>query len=258
MYAARYPLDDSIIISSGGNKKIFKIFPDEQRHEIFVDCEKYELKNVGNCIPDKNGNVWINEITGCRLWQFDSEGKKKMILGQGTPGFNSHPVKFSEAKFHWIYDIRMGPDNNLYVLDSRNFTLRMLDFDKNEVINIAGCGSSGYTGDGSLAKEATFGSDVNEQFDGPWAISIDEIGNIYVGDTHNHVVRMIEKSTGKISTILGNPNYIPSKKNSVNETDLEKINLPKICSMDYYNSQLFIPEWDGDLIVIEKIFKNSV
>ncbi len=110
-------------------------------------------------------------------------------------------------------------------------------------------------GDGKSAKKATLGSDKNEQFDGPWAISLDEEGTIYIGDTHNHVIRMVEKKKKKriISTIAGNPDYVPSLRNSVDETDPFKINLPKICSLDYYNRELLIPEWDGDLIVLEKV-----
>lgn len=36
------------------------------------------------------------------------------------------------------------------------------------------------------------------------------------------------------------------------ETDLLKLNLPKTCSMDYYEGCLFIPDWNDDLIVLEK------
>ena len=30
------------------------------------------------------------------------------------------------------------------------------------------------------------------------------------------------------------------------------LNLPKICGLDYFNGRLFIPEWDGDLVVLKK------
>jgi len=253
MYVSRHPKEKSIIISSGGNKKIFKFFPEDKKAEVLIDAQKHGLKDIGNCVFDKEGNIWINEITGYRIWQFDLEGKKMCVVGDGKPGFQEGTVNCENAQFNWIYDIRIGPDNNLYILDSRNYTLRMIDFDLGKVIVIAGTGKPGYSGDGGLATEATFGSDKSEKFDGPWAISLDEEGNIFIGDTHNHVVRMVEKKSEMISTIAGNSSYIPSKKNLINETNLFKINLPKICSMDYYNKELFIPEWDGDLIVLEKI-----
>lgn len=64
---------------------------------------------------------------------------------------------------------------------------------------------------------------------------------------------MVEKKTNIISTIAGNHEAKTHKRNNPNEKDPLNLNLPKICSMDYYNGCLFIPEWDGDLIVLEKI-----
>ncbi len=254
MYISRSPIDESLAISSGGNNKVFKLFPDEKKVDIFIDMKEYGVNDIGNCVFDKEGNMWINEITGCRLWQFDSKGQKKKVLGNGKPGFQKESTNFDDVQFNWIYDIRLGPDNNLYILDSRNYAVREIDFEEEKVKHIAGTGEPGYSGDGGLAKKATFGSNTNEKFDGPWSMALDKLGNIFIGDTHNHVVRMIEKKKKKrvIATIVGNPEYIPSLRNSVDEKDLLKINLPKICSMDFYNNELFIPEWDGDLIVLEK------
>jgi hypothetical protein len=253
-YISKSPKDKTVLVSSGGNNQIFKIFPNEKRAELFMDMKEHGIKDIGNCVFDKEGNIWLNEITGCRVWQFDRYGKPKVILGTGKPGFQIEKVDFKEVQFNWVYDIRTGPDENLYVLDSKNYAVRLVNMADQTVETIVGTGESGYSGDGSNAKKATLGSNDSEKFDGPWSLSLDEIGNIFIGDTQNHVVRMVVKKKKKyiISTIAGNPNFIPSRRNSVNETDPLKLNLPKICSMDYYNNELFIPEWDGDLIVLEK------
>jgi NHL repeat len=42
------------------------------------------------------------------------------------------------------------------------------------------------------------------QFNGPQAVAVDALGNIYIADRNNHVVRMVTKSTGIISTVAGN------------------------------------------------------
>ncbi|MFX0006485.1 MAG: hypothetical protein ACFFAV_07115 [Candidatus Hermodarchaeota archaeon] len=254
-FVSRSPTDDTLIIASKGNKRIYKLLPDEKKFELFIDMEEVGANDIGNCVFDKEGNVWINEVTGCKIWQFDSHGKKKNVLGDGKPGFQLDTVSFNDAQFNWIYDLRIGPDNYVYVLDSGNYTVRMIDISEETVELIVGTGEPGYLGDGKDAKKATLGSDKNEQFDGPWAMALDEDGVIFIGDTHNHVVRMVEKKKKKriISTILGNTEYTPSLRNSVDETDPFKINLPKICSMDYYNKELFIPDYNGDLIVFEKL-----
>jgi DNA-binding beta-propeller fold protein YncE len=185
-YITTSPDDGATLVSSGGTNKIYKIFPEKKA---------VRLKDIGNCEYDLDGNVWVNEITGCRVWQFDSEGNKKLVLGQGTPGFQRKPTTFAKARFNWIYDLRLGPDGNIYVLDSKNYALRMIDLQNKTVTLVVGTGEPGYTGDGGNPLDATLGSDPNEKFDGPYSLSLDEDGNIYIGDTQNHVLRRSLGST---------------------------------------------------------------
>ena len=243
-------VDRTLLVVSSGNKKIYKIMPEMKKASLFIDADEFGLKDCQNCVYDFNGNVWINEVTGCRVWQFDQNGRPLETLGNGQPGFQREPVSFNQVKFNWIYDLRRGDDGNIYVLDSKNFAVRMIDIINKEVRLIAGTGEGGYTGDGGDALKATFGCNSDE--DGPWSLSLDEKGNIFVGDTQNHVVRMIERSTNLIYTIAGNPDIEPGKRNDPEESDPLKLNLPLICSLDYYNGRLFIPEWAGDLIILAK------
>jgi DNA-binding beta-propeller fold protein YncE len=252
-YITTSPDDGATLVSCAGTNKIFKIFPEKQAVKLFIDTGKIGLKDIGNCEYDLEGNIWVNEVTGCRVWQFDSKGNKIQVLGQAAPGFQTKPTTFDSVRFNWIYDLRLGPDGNIYVLDSKNFALRMIDLQNEKVILLAGTGKPGYTGDGADALHATLGSDPNEHFDGPYALSLDEDGNMYIGDTQNHVVRMIEKTTNIVSTIAGKHMMEPHLRNDPHETNPLQLNIPKICSLDYFNQCLFIPEWDGDMIILEKI-----
>jgi len=223
---------------------------------LLVDGSDLGMRDAGNCVVDDEGFIWVNEVEGCRIWRFDSTGKPTLTLGDGKPGFHSEPVGFSEARFSWIYDIRKGPDGNIYVLDSRNFAVRMIDIMNRKVLTLAGTGKGGYEGEGEIARFATFGSDPSAHFNGPISLSVDEAGNIFVGDRFNHVVRMIHKETGIIRTIAGSRENFAEEENDPTETDLLALNLPKISSMDYHNGRLFVPtditEDTGDLIVLRK------
>lgn len=141
-------MDDTIstivVPSRNTNPQIYKIFPEKKAVKLFIDTGKMGLKDIGNCEYDLDGNVWVNEITGCRVWQFDSEGSKKQVLGQGTPGFQKKPTTFAEARFNWVYDLRLGPDGNIYVLDSKNYALRIIDLQNKRVTLIVGTGEPGY------------------------------------------------------------------------------------------------------------------
>ena len=63
------------------------------------------------------------------------------------------------------------------------------------ISTVAGTGVSGYSGDGGLATAALI--------DNPFCIAFDAVGNLYFSDYYIHVIRMVLKSTGIISTVVG-------------------------------------------------------
>jgi len=254
-------VDGSLLVSNFGDARLYRIDVGKKKADLFVDGSRIGMKDAGNCVVDNEDLVWVNEVKGCKIWRFDSKGKPVLTLGDGTPGFQSNAVDFSEAKFSWIYDIRRGPDGNIYVLDSRNFAVRLIDLKRSVVKTLAGTGKSGYEGDHGAALNATFGGDPTVRFDGPISLSLDEDGNIFVGDRQNHVVRMIHRKSGIIRTIAGNCNSVKGKSNNLNEKDPLKLNLPEISSMDYYNGRLFVPTdlspETGDLAVLRRADTGS-
>ncbi len=253
MYIDNLP-DQTLIVSNFGDARLHRINVERRRSELFVDGSKIGMKDVGNCVVDDGGLVWVNEVEGCRIWRFDGTGKTVLKLGDGTPGFQTGSVDFGEARFSWIYDMRRGPDGNIYVLDSKNFAVRLIDLRKRVVKTIAGTGKAGYDGDDGDALNATFGSNPTARFDGPISLSLDEEGNIFVGDRQNHVVRMIDKKSGVITTIAGRHNSVKGLSNNPDEKDPLKLNLPEISSMDYHDGHLFVPtdltQEEGDLAIL--------
>jgi hypothetical protein len=234
-------VDGTLLVSNFGDARLYRIDVETKKAELFADGLRIGMKDVGNCVVDNEGLVWVNEVKGCRIWRLDSTGKPTLTLGDGMPDFRFGEVGFDEAKFSWIYDIRRGPDGNIYVLDSKNFAVRMVDLKRRVVNTLAGTGKAGYEGDEGDALNATFGSNPAARFDGPISLSLDEDGNIFVGDRMNHVVRMINRKSGIIRTIAGNHNCVKGMSNNPKEKDPLKLNLPEISSMDYYDGHLFVP-----------------
>jgi hypothetical protein len=249
--------DGTLLVSNFVDARLYRIDPERKKAELFVDGLRIGMKDAGNCVVDNEGLVWVNEVKGCRIWRFDSTGKPVLTLGDGTPDFQSGTVDFEEAKFNWVYDIRRGPDGNIYVLDSRNFAVRLIDMKRRVVNTIAGTGKAGYEGDDGNALKATFGSDPAARFDGPISLSLDEEGNIFVGDRMNYVVRMIHRKSGIIRTIAGKHGGVKGMSNNPEEKDPLKLNLPEISSMDYWNGRLFVPTdltpEVGELAVLRKL-----
>jgi sugar lactone lactonase YvrE len=63
------------------------------------------------------------------------------------------------------------------------------------IVNVAGTGQAGYSGDGGPAVQAR----LNMPFD----VVLDARGNLYVSDTFNHCVRRVDARTGVIETVAG-------------------------------------------------------
>jgi streptogramin lyase len=64
-----------------------------------------------------------------------------------------------------------------------------------EVVTIAGNGKADHTGDGGLARDAGVG--------GPFGVSLGPDGALYICETTNHVVRRLDETTGRLTTVAG-------------------------------------------------------
>ncbi len=109
----------------------------------------------------------------------------------------------------------------LYMADRGNYIIRKLDITNLSgapLILIAGTvGSSGYR----------FSAGYSAQFTLPVGIAADGMGNLYVADTGNHIIRKVEISTRKVTTVAGSPGQ-PGFMNS--EFGPPLFNLPRgIC-----------------------------
>jgi hypothetical protein len=248
--------DGSLLVSNLGNACLYRVDTKRMEARLLVDGRALGLADMGNCVVDDEGCAWVNEVRGCRVWRFDAAGQVMEVLGSGQPGFQPDPVTFEDVRFNWIYDLRRAPDGRILVLDSRNFALRAIEIAERRVVTLAGTGSPGYTGDGGDAGHATFGSDPTARFDGPISLSLDEAGDVFIGDRFNHVVRMIERETGRISTIAGRPSADAERPNDPAEHHPLRLNLPEISSMDYRAGSLFVPTDltadRGDLAVLRR------
>ena len=90
--------------------------------------------------------------------------------------------------------VSVSPVGQVVITDISNVRIRVLTQDP-LVGTIAGTGASSYSGDGGLAYLATFST--------PRETATDSLGNIYVADSLNRVIRKISGST--ISTYAGIP-----------------------------------------------------
>src|SRR6185295_11891499 len=89
--------------------------------------------------------------------------------------------------------IAVDKAGNLYIADSGNNKIRRIST-TGIISTVAGTGTAGFSGDGSLA--------INAQLNNPTGVSVDSAGNLYIADNRNFRIRKVS-TDGTISTIAG-------------------------------------------------------
>jgi DNA-binding beta-propeller fold protein YncE len=115
--------------------------------------------------------------------------------------------------------VAVAPDGDLIVADSHNNRIRRVDWPTGVIITIAGSGKSDYDGDDQPAVAAALNL--------PSAVAAAPNGDIYIADTLNYRVRMIDHATGFIHTIAGDGQ--PADDGAVGDggpATLARLNMP--------------------------------
>jgi len=114
--------------------------------------------------------------------------------GNRTAGFTGDGGAPTSAQLDLPLGLTFDSSLNLYLADSVNQRIRKIS--GGTINTVAGDGTLGYAGDGKAATSA--------ELLYPAGVAVDSIGNIYIADTNNHVIR--EVVTGITATGLGLPN----------------------------------------------------
>ena len=108
----------------------------------------------------------------------------------------------------------------------------------------AGTGAAGYTGDGGLATAA--------QLNSPFSIAFDALGDMYFSEFLNNVIRMVRKSTGIISTVVGTG--IAGYSGDGGLATSAKLNQPAGLAFDATGNMYIV---DNGLSVIRMVLKST-
>ncbi len=140
-------------------------------------------------VIDQSGNVLVTDTQNNRILLL-KENEMQGIIGKESNIGGYVDDTTNEAVFNGPMDITGSLKEGLYVSDSENNVIRFIK-DK-QVITYAGSGASEYK-DGSREKAA---------FNCPMGLASDDKGNIFVADTLNHSIRVIDKA-GNVTTLAG-------------------------------------------------------
>lgn len=188
------------------------------------------LDGAGNLYIADTGNNAVREIVG-------ATGIIKTVAGNGTQGNAGDGGPAVSANLNQPLGVTVDIGGNLFIADTGNNRIRRVDASSGTITNVAGDpnGTAGYSGDNGVPTSA--------QLNGPNAVAFDRYGNMFIPDSLNNVVRLVQTS-GTISTFAGGGStpiqYGPSPT-------LAKLNLPSAVIVDAAQN-VFIADTQNEAI----------
>jgi sugar lactone lactonase YvrE len=159
------------------------------------------FKAPSGLAADANSNVFVSDTGNNVIRELTAGGYVALAAGASTVcssgagatdvfGNGCPPL---QASFNGPTGLQFDAKGNLYIADTGNSEVREIT-QANRVIAVAGTGSAGGSGNGGLGTGA--------QLSGPTGVAVDAGGNVYIADTGNSAIRVVNPG-GNISTVAG-------------------------------------------------------
>lgn len=168
------------IIAGGGTNTLSNI--------AATDAQLYSPNSIA---VDSSGNVYISESND-KVRKITSGGVIQDFAGTGSFGNSGDGGQATNAQLNLPKGLYIDSTNKVYIADSINKRIRVVDTSSGVITTYAGGGSS--LGDSGNATDAEFLSPID--------VSGDSSGNIFVADNGNYRIRKIN-SSGVITTYAG-------------------------------------------------------
>lgn len=221
-----------------------------------------------------DGNLYIADTNNHRIRLVKTNGRISTVAGNGTAGFSGDGGKPTNAQLNAPHKIALDGQDNLLIADTNNGRIRKVTWaqggkittvaqvssprgvavDANgniyvstghfvkkvdpsgTITNVAGTGTSGYSGDGGPATSARL------YF--PAGLAVDGQGQIFIADSSNHRIRKVD-TAGIITTVAGNGSW--GDDGDGGQATNAQMKVPTGVAVDGYGN-FFFSEFDGQRI----------
>ncbi|MGD8700296.1 MAG: hypothetical protein PVJ43_13455 [Gemmatimonadales bacterium] len=160
-----------------------------------VDALAADIATPAGVAVDAAGHVYFSEFAGNRIRRLEPDGTLVTFAGTGAAEFGGDggPANLATLKQPAGLTIE---DSILYMADSGNHRIRVVDLETSVIQTLAGAGGAGFRGDGGPAAEALL--------DNPYSVAIGTNGvNLFIADTDNNRVRVVNLQSLVIATFIG-------------------------------------------------------
>lgn len=150
---------------------------------------------LGVTWDSSTSRLYIADTNNNRIRVISNSGIISTVAGTGVAGYSGDSMLATTATISYPMKITTDGTGNLYIADTDNHRVRFITKSTGIITTVAGTGDAGYNGDGGYAFMATLFR--------PSDVTLDPSGNIYIADAANNRIRMVDRSSGIISTVAG-------------------------------------------------------
>lgn len=157
------------------------------------------LKSPSGLAADSDGNVYVADTGNGLIREITTSGYI-VLIGGGASSVCATGDVFGDgclatsAQFSNPTGLQVDAARNIYVADTGDNLVRRIIASTGTVVAVAGTGQAGASGNGGAATGA--------QLNGPTGLAVDAAGDVYIADTGNAVIRLVNAS-GIINTAVG-------------------------------------------------------
>ena len=210
-YGLRFDSSGRLYVVDTGNNRIRRWDPNTgiittaggfwySYHNDGAQATNAFLNSPRNVAFDGSMNMYIADTVSQRIRFVDiATGVISTIAGNGFMGSSGDGGPATSCELNFPTDV-IVVGSNLYIADSGNHKIRLVDLVTGVISTFAGTGQWSVTGNSACMNDLI--AATNACLNNPTSIASDASGKIYISEMSNYRIRMI--SEGIISTIVGN------------------------------------------------------
>ncbi|MEK7766391.1 MAG: hypothetical protein AAB368_09145, partial [bacterium] len=150
---------------------------------------------------DATGNVYVADASNHAVRRVDADtGLITTVAGGGGPGYSGDAGPATTATLNQPQAVAVDAAGNLFIADTGNNVIRRVDAGTGDITTVAGDGTAG-GGDGSPG--------TTGQLFSPTSISFDGLGNLFIADAGNALLRKYDTAGDSLTTVAGSPYGVP-------------------------------------------------
>lgn len=148
------------------------------------------LNNPLGLAVDTQGNLYIADSFNQRIRKISANGVITTVAGNGTYGYSGDGGPAISAQLSGPTAVAVDASGSLYITE---FSRVRKVLPNGTIITLAGSTASGYWGDGQLSTQSLL--------DNPNGVAVDANGSVFVADSTNNLVRVIQPTALSIFAV---------------------------------------------------------